>query len=142
MPSTPLLSVACRWPRKAVATATPRVLVALLLGLAGHAVLAQEVPLNDTGQITCFNATTATGVVSPATPEPEEPGFEGQDCSQGVAAADALGNQVKVGASTTPGRDYTKIANDGRVLPESAALGSGPPTGAARATTSAAWCGS
>jgi hypothetical protein len=33
---------------------------------------------------------------------------------------------AKVGASTAPGRDYTKIANDGSVLPASATLGTGP----------------
>lgn len=103
----------------------PGLLIALLL-LATAPALAQAAPLNDTGQITCYNATTATGTVSPATPDPEQPGFNGQDCTQGRSAADALGTLVKIGASTTPGRDYTKIANNGSVLPASATLGSGP----------------
>ncbi len=83
-------------------------------------------PLNDTGQVTCYNASAATGTVSPGTPAPEDPGFEGQDCTQGAALHDALGIQTKVGASSTMGRDYTKIANDGSVLPASATLGSNP----------------
>ena len=100
-------------------------LIALLL-LATAPAFAQTAPLNDTGQITCYNDSAATGTVSPATPDPEQPGFTGQDCTQGRSAADALGTLVKIGASTTPGRDYTKIANDGSVLPASATLGSGP----------------
>jgi hypothetical protein len=87
-------------------------------------VLAQR--LNDTGQTTCYDATTSTGTVSSGTPDPETAGFNEQDCTRGAAAADALGRMVKVGGSTAPGRDYTKIANDGSVLPASAVLGSGP----------------
>jgi hypothetical protein len=82
--------------------------------------------LNDTGQITCYNATASTGTVSSGTPDPETTGFNEQDCTRGAAAANALGRMVKVGASTAPGRDYTKIANDGSVLPASATLGTGP----------------
>ena len=88
--------------------------------------LAQAVRLNDTGQITCYNATASTGTVSSGTPDPETAGFDEQDCTRGAAAADALGRMVKVGASSVPGRDYTKIANDGSVLPASATLGSNP----------------
>ncbi|MCX7556904.1 DUF1566 domain-containing protein [Xanthomonadaceae bacterium JHOS43] len=88
-------------------------------------VCAQSTPLNDTGQITCYNY-TSTGTVAPATPDPETAGFNAQDCTRGAAAADAMGKMVKIGASTTPGRDYTKIANDGSELPASAMLGSGP----------------
>jgi hypothetical protein len=82
--------------------------------------------LNDTGQITCYDATASTGTVSPSTPDPETAGFNEQDCTRGAAAADALGRMVKIGGSTVPGRDYTKIANDGSVLPASAAFGTGP----------------
>jgi hypothetical protein len=82
--------------------------------------------LNDTGQTTCYNATASTGTVSPSTPDPETAGFNEQDCTRGAAAADALGRMVKVGGSTAPGRDYTKIANDGSVLPATATLGTGP----------------
>jgi hypothetical protein len=82
--------------------------------------------LNDSAQITCYNANASTGTVSSGTPDPETAGFDEQDCTRGAAAADALGRMAKVGASTAPGRDYTKIANDGSVLPASAALGTGP----------------
>lgn len=82
--------------------------------------------LNDTGQITCYNATASTGTVSPSTPDPETTGFNEQDCTRGAAAADAMGRMAKVGASTAPGRDYTKIANNGTELPASAVLGTGP----------------
>ncbi len=82
--------------------------------------------LNDTAQITCHHVSASTGTVAPATPNPTAPGFEGQDCVRGAAAADALGVMVKAGASDAPGRDYSKIANDGSELPASATLGSGP----------------
>ncbi|MCP5477857.1 MAG: DUF1566 domain-containing protein [Rhodanobacteraceae bacterium] len=102
----------------------PVVLAALLL-LASPLALAAQ-PLNDTGQVTCYNASAATGTVSPATQDPEQAGFNEQDCTRGASAADALGVMTKVGASTTPGRDYSKIGNDGSVLDASAALGNGP----------------
>jgi hypothetical protein len=84
------------------------------------------VGLNDSAQITCYNADGGTGTVSTGTPDPEIAGFNEQDCTRGAAAADALGRMAKVGASVAPGRDYTKIANDGSVLPASATLGTGP----------------
>jgi hypothetical protein len=84
-----------------------------------------EAQLNDTAQITCYNLTSSTGTVSSSTPVPETSGFEGQDCTSGRTAADALGKLPKVGASTIRGRDYTKIGNDGSELPSSATLGSG-----------------
>lgn len=84
------------------------------------------VGLNDTAQITCYDASASTGTVAPASPDPEVTGFNEQDCTRGAAAADALGRMVKVGASTAPGRDYTKIANDGSELPASATLGTDP----------------
>jgi hypothetical protein len=102
-------------------------LFALLFAAAVAADTAAQVrPLNDTGMIACYDATAATGTVSNATPDPEAAGFDGQDCTRGAAAADALGRMVKVGASAVPGRDYTKIANDGSVLPASATLGPNP----------------
>jgi len=108
--------------------AMPALALAALLALFAATATAQTPtrPLNDTGQVTCYNATAATGTVSPGTPAPEDSGFTGQDCTQGRAAADALGVQVKLGASSTKGRDYTKIANDGSVLPASATLGPNP----------------
>lgn len=87
----------------------------------------RTLPVNDTGKVSCVdNSTTATGTVSPATPDPEAAGFNEQDCTRGAAAADALGVLYKQGGSSQPGRDYTKIANDGSVLPNSATLGSAP----------------
>ena len=91
----------------------------------GSAAWAQTRPLNDTGQIECYNATASTGTVGAATPDPESAGFNEQDCTRGRAAADALGVLPKVGASSAPGRDYSKIANNGSELPASATLGSG-----------------
>jgi len=109
--------------RPLVAHTLAAVCSALCLGLFASTAFAQ---LNDTGQITCYNATAATGTVSPATNDPETAGFDEQDCTRGAAAADALGAQTKIGGSSTPGRDYTKIANNGSVLSASATLGSNP----------------
>lgn len=100
--------------------------VLILMGLALVWPASAQQRLNDTGQITCYNASASTGTVSTNTPDPETAGFNEQDCTRGAAAADALGRMVKVGGSTVPGRDYTKIANDGSVLPASATLGTGP----------------
>lgn len=94
--------------------------------LHAGAVLAQTHPLADTGQIICYDDTGSTGTVSASTPNPVQPGFEGQDCVRGAAAADAVGAMTKRGGSTRPGADYTRIANDGSELPANAALGSGP----------------
>jgi len=96
---------------------------ALCFGLFASTAFAQ---LNDTGQILCYNDIAAMGVVSPATNDPEPAGFDEQDCTRGAAAADALGGQSKIGSSSTPGRDYTKIANDGSELLASATLGPNP----------------
>ena len=109
--------------RPLVAHTLAAVCSALCFGLFASTAFAQ---LNDTGQITCYNATAATGTVSPATNDPETAGFDEQDCTRGAAAADALGAQTKIGGSSTPGRDYTKIANNGSVLSASATLGSNP----------------
>ena len=49
----------------------------------------------------------------------------GQDCHYGRDAQAVAGTLNKVGGGNA-GFDYTKIANDGSVLPASAALGSGP----------------
>jgi hypothetical protein len=79
--------------------------------------------MNDTGMLRCGGETSFTGTVSRLTPDPEPIQASEQDCTIGAAAADVLGWMVKVGGSSVPGRDYTKIGNDGRVLPASAALG-------------------
>lgn len=72
--------------------------------------------LNDTGQTTCSNDT------SEVSPEPST--HPRQDCSMGRDAAAAAGLLPKIGAGSK-GFDYTKIANNGRVLPATASLGPG-----------------
>jgi hypothetical protein len=99
------------------------VVVASLL-LAAHGTCLAATPLNDSGQLTCYDDEAATGTVSPGTPDPEADGFNAQDCTRGSAAADALGVMYKIGGSSVPGRDYSKIANDGSELPANASLGS------------------
>lgn len=97
-------------------------LLASCFALAG----AEARQLNDTGQTTCYDAsTTPTGTVGSGNPAPESPGFEGQDCSRGAAAADAVALQLKVGQSSVPGRDYTKIGSNGAALPDTAVRGTG-----------------
>jgi hypothetical protein len=82
--------------------------------LAGGAVDAAG--LNDTGQITCTNDTR---VVAP------EPGTHPrQDCTIGRDAAAAAGLLPKTGVGGK-GFDYSKIANNGTLLPATATLGSG-----------------
>lgn len=90
-----------------------------------HYVLPPPRPLNDTGQVACDDNSATAGTVSGTTPDPEPPGFNEQDCTQGRSAANAVGALVKAGASTAYGRDYTKIANNGSELPANAVLGSG-----------------
>lgn len=82
--------------------------------------------INDTGQTACYNNIISTGTVSSNTPDPEANGYDQQDCTIGAAAADARGFLDKVGSSTVRGRDYTKIANDGRALPAISPLGPEP----------------
>ncbi len=110
------------------AHSSPTTTVLTIGGVTGEFVThtVPAIGLNDSAQITCYDAGGGTGTVSTGTPDPETAGFDEQDCTRGAAAADALGRMVKVGASTAPGRDYTKIANDGSELPASAALGTGP----------------
>lgn len=103
-----------------------RGLLLALVCLACAAPAFAEQKLNDTGQITCYDASAATGTVSPATFDPETAGFDGQDCTRGASAADSLGVQAKIGSSVVRGRDYTKIANDGSELDASVALGINP----------------
>lgn len=101
----------------------PRPLMLLVAAAFAADAGAQVRPINDTGQIICYNNTASTGTVSSGTLDPEAPGFNRQDCTLGAAAADALGVMPKLGGSTVPGRDYSKIANDGSVLPATATLG-------------------
>jgi Protein of unknown function (DUF1566) len=73
--------------------------------------------LNDTGIQTCSNATT-NGLACPAT------GFAGQDGDYGRDALAKAGKLAKIGKGRA-GFDFTKIANDGSVLPANAVLGLG-----------------
>lgn len=110
--------------RSQIVMSIPSARAVALLAFAAPA-LAQG-QLNDTGQLACYNGAVVSGTVSIGTPDPDVAGSGVQDCTQGSAAADALGKIVKTGASTAPGRDYTKIANDGSELPASAFLGGHP----------------
>lgn len=94
--------------------------LAMSLGISGWA---QVRPLNDTGQVICYNNTVSTGTVTPGTPDPETAGFDEQDCTGGRAAAEGTAMLDKLGAASVSGRDYSKIANNGSDLPTGAALG-------------------
>lgn len=74
--------------------------------------------LNDTGVTTYGNA-TSSGLTS----EPAD--FPGQDARFGRDAAAAAGRLPKVGTGSK-GFDFTKIANNGAVLPSTAVFGPGP----------------
>lgn len=91
------------------------------LRLAGLGLLAAGAAfaggLNDTGQTTCYDD------VGPVSPEPGT--HPRQDCTVGRDAAAADGVLPKTGAGSK-GFDYTKIANNGSVLPANATLGPGP----------------
>lgn len=75
-------------------------------------------PLNDTGIDFCGAATEGNGLCSNTQPI-------GQDADYGRDAAAADGTLTKIGGGGK-GFDFTKIANDGRTLPATAALGDGP----------------
>lgn len=98
----------------------------LLLGVTAG--VAHAARLNDTGQVNCYSGSAQTGTVTMTTPNGAlpDPRYERQDCTRGLAAADAMGRMSKVGASSTKGRDYSKIANSGTLLDAAAVLGSGP----------------
>ncbi len=90
----------------------------LILTLTGTALAAG---LNDTGITDCYNdsAVVTTGVEADSGTHPR------QDCRYGRDAAARAGNLTKVGGGSK-GFDFTKIANNGSVLPASATLGSAP----------------
>ncbi len=77
--------------------------------------------LNDTGIVLCGNA--ASNAVDCSSADPA--GYPRQDGRFGRAAMDAAGVLYKVGASSSLGFDFTKIANNGTELAANAALGSG-----------------
>jgi hypothetical protein len=79
-------------------------------GVSAHA--ATVVPLNDTGQTLCYDSAGTTISCAAAT----------DDGGYGRDAANAAGMLSKTGAGDA-GFDFTKIANDGSVLPATAALG-------------------
>lgn len=77
--------------------------------------IAVATPLNDDGVTTFSN-----GSLNNLTSEPV--GFPGQSASYGRDAAYMAGKLTKIGSGRA-GFDFTKIANDGSELPESAVLG-------------------
>lgn len=98
-------------------------IVMVLAGFGGNAAAG---PLNDTGIDFCRDHAipfaTDTTVTSTTTCTAAQ---GGQDARYGRDAAAAKGVLPKVGGGSK-GFDFTKIANNGTVLPASAALGSGP----------------
>lgn len=93
-------------------------LAALTFSLSGTV---HAAGLNDTGITDCYNDTTvdnSSGIQSDSGTHPR------QDCRYGRDAAAAVG-MPKVGGGGK-GFDFSKIANNGNVLPESAMLGSDP----------------
>jgi Protein of unknown function (DUF1566) len=107
----------------------PTKLLAVLcaaFALSHTASQAQTKPLNDTGITFCGAATTGNNKPCLDT----DPA--GQDKHYGRDAAAQAGTLTKIGGSAgavgggANGFDYSKIANNGTVLPASAALGSGP----------------
>lgn len=98
-------------------TRFPRtVLLALLLAVGSVAQAVTVVPLNDTGQTLCYDsAGTVISCVSSGTDD----GRYGRD------AAASMGLLSKIGAGAA-GFDFSKVANNGSVLPASATLGSNP----------------
>jgi hypothetical protein len=95
----------------------------VLFWLSGPAL---ALPVPDSGQIGCFDDANQTGSVGPGSPDPQPASHPGQDCVYGRSAADRFGLLSKVGASAAPGRDYSKIGNDGSALPDDAVLGNDP----------------
>lgn len=97
------------------------ILATALIGLSAQA---QAGPLNDTGLSFCRDHTTGFSYSITATVTCAE-ADGGQDGRYGRDAAAAKGLLAKVGQGKM-GFDFTKIGNDGRLLPETATLGSGP----------------
>ena len=110
------LSRAKRWVRFGAKAGT----VALVV-IVSFAVVAQTKPLNDTGISFCGGATSGNNNPCLDTEPP------GQDKNYGRDAAALSGTlPAKAGSSGgTNGFDFTKIANNGSVLPASGVLGTG-----------------
>ena len=90
---------------------------ALTAGLLGAAAL--SVQAGDTGQLGCQDAISGTGTVGEDGADPEAPGFDGQDCTRGSAAAQALGVGFAQGIAAGGG-DWSKIGSAGEVLADDA----------------------
>lgn len=90
----------------------------IMLAIAPLPVLATG-QLNDTGILYCGDY-PAGNVAAPCVATPT-----GQDSQYGRDAVAAAGTLAKTGGGEA-GFDFTKIANDGRVLPATAPLGPGP----------------
>ena len=86
---------------------------------------AQAAGLPDTGQETCTSDIGPDYVAAsdPTSIDRDTGTFPRQDCRYGRDVAAAMGLLIKIGAGVK-GFDYTKIANNGSVLPADAALGS------------------
>ncbi len=111
---SPLLVTLATAVRRALHTL--RTLIPVLL----YASQAHTAGLNDTG-ITDCTAPTGLGSISDAADSGSRPR---QDCRYGRDAQAAAGQLTKIGGGNA-GFDFTKIANNGSVLPASATLGSG-----------------
>ncbi len=87
--------------------------------LAATSAQAQTQPLNDTGITWSGHATNGNATIC----DPSHPA--GQDCHHGRDKATADNALTKMGSGSA-GFDFTKIANNGTALPDSAVLGSAP----------------
>lgn len=98
-------------------------LIIVLLGQCGAGMALAE--LNDTGVDVCRNhATGADTQINAGTTCSQMPVHGRQDARFGRDAAASQGQLAKIGGGGK-GFDFTKIANNGSVLPASATLGSG-----------------
>jgi hypothetical protein len=104
----------------------PTAVLRIIVCAAGL-VIAATLPafaMNDTGQTNCFDAANSVAPCSSAVGS-DIGAFPRQDARFGRDAAAARGVLVKVGGGVA-GFDFTKIANNGTALPETAALGIAP----------------
>lgn len=99
-----------------------RVLLLPLFFLAACA-FAQTAPLNDTGQTQCFDAGALDECTSANTGDGDQVSHPRQDGRFGRDAQAGAGALAKTGSGEA-GFDFTKIANDGSELADSAVLGS------------------
>ncbi|MBK6593784.1 MAG: DUF1566 domain-containing protein [Burkholderiales bacterium] len=115
-------ALSCFPPRSAsyIAVAAP-VTALVLIVLPAHAAGPTGL-LNDTGITFCGDVTT--NIATCATVAADGGTFPGQDARYGRDAQAAAGQLTKVGGGDA-GFDFTKMANNGTVLPADAALGSG-----------------